>query len=131
MMTAKTIVRWYGKAFNRRMMERLRSNKRTRLHKNNMLISLVGRRSGNPYTFPVNYCITPEGTYVVSSEANWRHNFTQGTNVELLVCGERISGHGVTIADDRQKRERLGRMLTGIGWLFFAKSLTVIEITAA
>jgi hypothetical protein len=130
MMAAKTITRWYGKLFNRRMMERLQSGKETRLHKRNLLVSLVGRKSGKLYTFPVNYCITPDGTYVISTEANWRHNFSQGGKVDLLVGGEPISGFGRIITDDPDKRQRLGRMLAGISWPLFSSSLTVIEITS-
>jgi len=128
-MTAKTIVRWYGKIFNSRIKRQLEAGDDTRLHKNHLLVSLVGRKSGKTYTFPVNYCVTPEGTYVISTEANWRHNFAQDIDVELLVAGEHISGLGTWITNDAEKRQRLGRMLTGRGWFFFSRSLTIIEIT--
>ena len=128
-MTAKTITRWFGKLFNRRVSEYLQSVERSKLHKNHLLISLVGRKSGKRYTFPVNYRITPEGNYVIATEANWRHNFSGGIEVDLLIAGQRMSGHGAIIADDPAKRERLGRMLTGISWFLFAKSMTIIEIT--
>ena len=128
-MKAKAIVRWYGKVFNKRIQRRLQSGDKSRLHRNHLLVSLVGRKSGKHYTFPVNYRITPEGTCVISTEANWRHNFVRGIDVELLVAGDRIPGHGVMIANDPDKRERLGRMLTGLGWMLFSKSLAIIEVT--
>ena len=55
--------------------------------------------------------------------------FVRGIDVELLVAGDRIPGHGVMIANDPDKRERLGRMLTGLGWMLFSKSLAIIEVT--
>jgi len=129
MMTAKTIVRWYGKIFNRGVSQRLTTAQNSSLHKNHLLVSLQGRKSGKPYTFPVNYCLTPEGTYAISTEANWRHNFIDGLDVTLQVSGKKVSGHGVQIANDPTRRDKLGRMLTGFMWFFFKKSLTVIEIT--
>ena len=64
---------------------------------------------------------------MIGTEANWRHNFVDGIVVELQVAGERVSGHAVQITDDSAKRNRLGRMLTGLGWLLFSGSLTIID----
>ena len=128
-MALKTLTRWYGKAFNGRVADRLQSPRPGSLSKNHLLISFDGRKSGKRYTIPVNYRRTPEGSIVICTEASWWHNLEGGAQVYLVISGEDVAGHAMPITDDMERREKLGRMLTGFTWSWFSKSLVVIEIT--
>ncbi|NKC01197.1 MAG: DUF385 domain-containing protein [Pseudomonadales bacterium] len=127
-MTVKTLTRWYGQVMNRRMSERLRTSSKSRLHKNHMLLSYSGRKTGKAYTIPVNYCVTDNGGYAIGTEAGWQQNFVDGLDVKLEINGEQIEGRGTILPENDSARERYGRQLSGFMWGLFSKSLTIIEI---
>ncbi len=100
----------------------------SRLAKTHLLLSFDGRKSGKRYTIPVNYRVTERGTFVIGTEASWRHNFREGCEVELLVDGRPIAGRGVLVSDADPRRDAMGRALSGFTWGLFSKSLTLIEV---
>jgi hypothetical protein len=128
-MVAKTLTRWYGKTFNNRVSRRLRSPKHSSLSGNHLLISFDGIKSGKRYTLPVNYKKTPEGTIVIGTESRWWRNLERGANVEMVLDGKVTLGFAKPVTNDLERRERLGRMLAGFTWRWFAKSLVIIEIS--
>ena len=128
-MVLKSFTRWYGNAFNDRVSSRLRSPAHGSLSRNHLLISFHGRKSKKRYTIPVNYRRTPEGSLVIGTEAAWWHNLEGGAQVDLVVAGEEVTGYATPITDEPERREQLGRMLTGFTWSWFSKSLVIVEIT--
>ncbi len=127
-MAAKSIVRWYGKTFNSKIKQELQSKPNSRKHKNHLLVSFKGQKSGRQYTIPVNFKLTEHGTYLISTEGNWRHNFKNGLNVTLLVAEQEVNGYGVIVDPNSLEYAQYGKLLTGILWTIFSKSLTIIEI---
>ena len=128
-MAFKTIVRWHGKYFNEKNVNKLRSKNHSSLSGNHFLITMTGRRSGKQYTLPVNYKRTPENTFVIGTEGNWWHNLKGGSPVQIEVAGKTMRAHAMPIIDDTEKRDRLGRLISGPLWVLFSKALIVIEIT--
>ena len=100
----------------------------SRLAKTHLLLSFDGRKSGRRYTIPVNYRLTERGSFVIGTEASWRHNFDESAAVELLVDGRTVSGHGVVVNENDPRRDAMGRALSGFTWGLFSKSLTIIEV---
>ncbi len=128
-MVARTLTRWYGKMFNERISRKLRSSNHGSISSNHLLLSFDGSKSGKRYTLPVNYRRTPEGTIVIGTESRWWHNLKGGARVEMVIEGERTFGFAMPVCNDLEKKARLGRMLAGVTWRWFARSLVVIEIS--
>ena len=128
-MAFKTVVRWYGRRNNDRIIERLRSPDHAPHSNRDLLITVTGRKSGKQYTIPLNYRRTPEGTLVVGTEGDWWRNLKGGADVAVLVAGETLPGRAEPILDDPEKRKRLGKLIAGPLWFVFSRSLVVIEIT--
>ena len=126
---AKTLTRWYGRLFNDRVQNLLATNASSRLHDTHLLLSFDGRKTAKRYTIPVNYRVTEKGSYVIGTEAPWQHNFATGADVEMLVRGQTLRGHGVVLDPEDPRRDPFGRALSGFTWRLFAGSLTIIEIT--
>ena len=126
-MAVRTITRWYGNLFNRRVERRLRSKRHQLLSKSHLLLTVTGRKTGKRYTFPVNYRRMEDGKLVIGTEANWWRNLKGGAEVELLVAGDTLRGRAEPVLDDSERRVRGMRLLMpGLGRLY--KSLVVIEI---
>jgi deazaflavin-dependent oxidoreductase (nitroreductase family) len=126
-MALRTITRWYGNLFNKRVRHRLRSENHQLLSNNHLLITVTGRRTGKQYTIPVNYRRFDDGNLVIGTEADWWHNLKGGAEVELLVAGETLRGYAEPIHYDAARRE-LGMRLLAPGFGRFYRSLVVIEI---
>ena len=127
-MAFRTPTRWYGKLFNERVARRLRTDPQHRLNNTHLLITMVRRKSGTQLTLPVNYRQLPDGNLVIGTEASWWLNLKNGADVEVEVAGEKHRGIAAPVLDDAEKRQRLGRVISGITWPLFNKSLVVIEI---
>jgi hypothetical protein len=127
-MAFRTLTRWYGKLFNRRVSERLRISPAGALSRSHLLLTMTGHRSGRTFTIPVNYRRTSPGPLVISTEANWWRNCAVCTPLQVFLDGKHQTGVGCAILNDHEKRKRLGRLLAGMTWPVFSKSLVVIEI---
>ena len=138
-MTFKTLTRWYGKLFNRRVQRRLSSSAHDRLSNNHVLITMTGRRSGRQITLPVNYRrVTDEPLneqkdaeekIVIGTEADWWLNLKNGAEVQLQLAGRARKGYARPVPEDAPRRAQYGRMLSGPTWRWFANTLIIIEIT--
>lgn len=72
-----------------------------------LLLSVTGRRSGEPHTFPVGYETTPTGvTIQVGAPAAkvWWRNLRSPAPVKLLIAGERRIGTGQAIESEGDVR---------------------------
>ena len=128
-MVLKALARWYGRRYNDRVIERLRSPDHAPHSQRDLLITVTGRKSGRQYTIPLNYRRAPEGTLVLGTEGDWWRNLEGGADVTVLVAGETLRARAEPILDDPGKRRRLGKLIAGPFWLVCSGSLVVIEVT--
>lgn len=71
------------------------------ISKSILLISFTGRKSGNPYTFPVGY--SQEGDLItIFTHRNWWKNLRGGRQVTLRLRGQERQGLAVPVTDDKQ-----------------------------
>ena len=128
-MALKTLTRWYGRRFNDRVIQRLRSPDHAPHSQRDLLITVTGRKSGKHYTIPLNYRRTPQDTLVIGTEGDWWRNLEGGADVTVLLAGETLRARAEPILDDPGKRRRLGKLMTGPFWFVFSRSIVVIEVT--
>lgn len=68
-----------------------------------MLVTMKGRKSGNPIITPVNYVREGDTLWVTSTrERTWWRNLRAGAPATLLLKGKEVSARGETIEDDVQ-----------------------------
>jgi deazaflavin-dependent oxidoreductase (nitroreductase family) len=77
-----------------------------------LLVTVTGRKSGTEYTFPVGY-EQDDGTLLVTSHGtNWWKNLRDGgQDVEVVLRGERRTGHATVEEDDRAVAQHVHRYL--------------------
>lgn len=68
-----------------------------------MLVTVTGRKTGKPYTTPVNY-IREGNTVTVISRKNrtWWKNLRGGAGVTLRIKGKILKGYSRTIVEDEE-----------------------------
>lgn len=73
------------------------------------LVTVTGRKSGTPHTFPVLYARDGRDVLIVAgwaSKKRWWRNVVGGADVELLVAGEHLKGRATAFVDDPSERGR-------------------------
>lgn len=68
-----------------------------------MLLTVVGRRSGRPFTFPVQYVRDAEGLWVLAGDAErktWWRNLVGGADVRVVLRHRERTGRGVAYTYD-------------------------------
>jgi deazaflavin-dependent oxidoreductase (nitroreductase family) len=64
------------------------------------LITVPGRKSGKPYTLPVNYVRICDEVLIVSPrERSWWRNLRKVTPVTLELCGQAMQGQAQAVVD--------------------------------
>ena len=65
-----------------------------------MLITVIGRKSGKPITFPVNYVRQGAGIIVISrKDRTWWKNLRGGASVTLWLAGKQVTAWGTVVED--------------------------------
>ena len=74
-----------------------------------LLITVTGRKSGQPITLPVNYSQQGDTITIISRRDRtwWRNICGEGCTVTLLLKGKERKAHGTVIQDDRGVRDAL------------------------
>lgn len=73
-----------------------------------MLLSYVGGKTGNTYTFAIGYFPWDNGDVLVSSTANWPRTIGSARDVQVLIKRQWFAATPTVIRDDDQKAEVLG-----------------------
>ncbi len=77
-----------------------------------MLITVAGRKSGAPYTRPVNYIRQGDRITVISRrERTWWRNLRGGCPATLRLHGHDVKGTGTVVEDERAVAEWLENCL--------------------
>ncbi len=77
-----------------------------------MLMNYTGRRSGKPYSTPMNYLQIGDALYTISSREHvWWRNLLGGTDVILRLRGKDVSACVETIEDRAEVAQTLTRYL--------------------
>ena len=84
-----------GQEVNARVMEEIRSNPRGALAARAMIITLADDR-----VYPVNYLHEDELVFMGIDGRWWRAFQGSGEPVEMLIQGQRLSGHAQVVLDD-------------------------------
>ncbi|HEX6197679.1 MAG TPA: nitroreductase/quinone reductase family protein [Jiangellaceae bacterium] len=90
---------------NRAMSRLVRSRFSRLVDRSILLLTVFGRRTGRPYTFPVQYVQHGDvlWVYIGSSEdKTWWRNLEQEARVQVLLRGRERTGRGVAYTYDRQ-----------------------------
>jgi len=81
----------------------LRSPLHSLISKNFMLLTYTGRKSGKPYSLPVNYYRMGDSLLVTSLRSRtWWRSMRNGAPVELILQGKRISTSGEALEAEGQ-----------------------------
>lgn len=73
-----------------------------------MLVTVTGRKSGRSISTPVAYLREGKTLWVVSRrESKWWRNLRGGADVQVLVAGQTLKGHGSVIEDEQAVAKRL------------------------
>lgn len=81
----------------------LRSPLHGLLSANTMLVTLKGRKSGNPITLPVNYFREGENLWVVTDRnRKWWRNLQGGAQVEVFVRRQVMLGSAMPVLDEKE-----------------------------
>lgn len=70
-----------------------------------LLLTVSGRRTGQPYTFPVQYVQRGDVLWVYvgnSEKKSWWRNLEQEARVQVQLRGQERTGRGVAYSHDRQ-----------------------------
>ena len=86
----------------------LRSPLHPLLSKRLMLLSYVGGKTGQAYTFAIGYFPWDDGKVLSFSSANWPKTITNARNVRVLVKGRWFAAEPTAITDADQKCDVLG-----------------------
>lgn len=73
-----------------------------------MLLSYIGGKTGNEYTFVVGYFPWDDGDVLVSSTANWPKILGNARNVRLLIKRQWFSAAPTAVRRDDEKADILG-----------------------
>ena len=101
--TAKT--RGKQPLLNRAMSRLVRSRFSRLVDRNILLLTVFGRRTGQPYTFPVQYVQRGEVLWVFvgsSEEKTWWRNLVQEAPVQVLLRGRVRTGRSAAYTYDRR-----------------------------
>lgn len=80
-----------------------------------LLMTVTGRKSGKPYTLPVNYVATGEGLLVLSQrDRTWWRNLRGGAPVQLVLRGKAFEAQGEAIEDEQAVIAGLTDYLQGL-----------------
>ena len=74
-----------------------------------LLITVTGRKSGQPITLPVNYSRQGDAITIISRRDRtwWRNICGEGCTVTLRLRGKQIKARGSVVQDDRGVRDAL------------------------
>lgn len=88
--------------FNPIMIWLLKSPLHGFISKNVMLITVTGRKSGNPISTPTNYLLDGNTLWVISwRDRKWWRNLRGGANVRVLLAGQNLEGRGQVIEEEK------------------------------
>lgn len=98
-----------------------------------MLITVIGRKTGNPYLIPVQYAQQDHTLRIITSrDYTWWKNLEGGTQVDLRLCGQSLTGEAEISFDHDDIRDSLTQLYPSIRADRVAKFLNetlVVKIT--
>lgn len=78
------------------------------MSRTSLLLALTGRKSGHPFTLPVNYCQDGDVLYITSLRSRmWWRNLRGGAPVILRLEGRDVNGDGTLIENSTDMVENL------------------------
>jgi len=123
-MASRSSLMKIGNAFIKML---LRSPFHPMLSGNMMLVTVKGKKSGKPYTTPVNYVQDGDEIRVVSQcDRTWWRNLRGGADTHLLLRGREVQAKGEVVEDQKGVAEQLSLYLAKIPKMarYFGVSLT-------
>ncbi len=77
-----------------------------------MLITVTGRRTGQPLTVPVNYYRERESLWILSNRCrNWWRNIGDGARVQLYLHGKEAAGTAALVTDESSVACQIGEYI--------------------
>jgi deazaflavin-dependent oxidoreductase (nitroreductase family) len=89
-----------------------------------LLISITGRKSGQPVTLPVNFSRAADGLWVISSRDRvWWRNLQANDAATLWISGKTFRARAELVLDETAVRDRLASLIAAKKW--FANALHI------
>jgi deazaflavin-dependent oxidoreductase (nitroreductase family) len=102
----------WQKLYNPIVIWLLRSPLHSLMDKHTMLITVIGRKSGKLYTFPVSYIRDGETLQVISQrDRTWWKNLQGGAEVTVFLQGHTLQARGETFTDTEMAAKILLQIL--------------------
>ncbi|WP_199423354.1 nitroreductase/quinone reductase family protein [Actinotalea solisilvae] len=86
-----------------------------RLGRSLLVLHVVGRASGVPFSFPVAYRRTGDGRLLVQTSSRWRANLRGGADVEVTLLGRRRTARAEVVEDPDRVASAYRRMIQAVG----------------
>jgi deazaflavin-dependent oxidoreductase (nitroreductase family) len=96
--------------------------------KSTLLITVTGRKSGQPVTLPVNFYRCPEGLYIISSrDRSWWRNLKSNPHATIWLGGQQRTAQAELLLDEAMVAGQLVKIIVGERWLARALKIRLDE----